>query len=106
MPAEAGIHDFAACIIGKAWIPTPAFAWGRLFVGMTGNGERRVSLSAGGWYSCGIETTIRTCPVIPATGSSARPQASVGIHDIAARIFKSRGYRPEPAAGRLTRWPV
>jgi hypothetical protein len=32
MPAEAGIHDFAACIIGKAWMPT--------FVGMTGNGER------------------------------------------------------------------
>jgi hypothetical protein len=41
MPAEAGIHDFTACINGKAWMPT--------FVGMTGNGGRRVSLS-GGWY--------------------------------------------------------
>jgi hypothetical protein len=41
MPAEAGIHDFAACINGKSWMPT--------FVGMTGNGERRVNLSAG-WY--------------------------------------------------------
>ena len=49
MPAEAGIHDFAACINGKSWMPTPAFAWGRLFVGMTGNGERRVNLPAG-WY--------------------------------------------------------
>src|ERR1700683_3938155 len=42
MPAEAGIHDFAARINGKSWMPT--------FVGMTGNGERRVDLSAG-WYN-------------------------------------------------------
>jgi hypothetical protein len=41
MPAEAGIHGFAACINGKSWMPT--------FVGMTGNGEPRVNLSAG-WY--------------------------------------------------------
>jgi hypothetical protein len=49
MPAAAGIHDFAACINGKSWMPIPAFARGKLFVGMTGNGERRVNLSAG-WY--------------------------------------------------------
>jgi hypothetical protein len=42
MPAAAGIHDFAACINGKSWMPT--------FLGMTGNGERRVSLSAG-WHN-------------------------------------------------------
>ena len=47
--APAGIHDFAACINGKSWMPTPAFARGRFFVGMTRNGERRVNLSAG-WY--------------------------------------------------------
>jgi hypothetical protein len=32
MPAKAGIHDFAACINGKAWMPA--------FVGRTGNGGR------------------------------------------------------------------
>jgi len=41
MPVAAGIHDFAARINGQAWMPT--------FVGMTGNGGRRVSLLAG-WH--------------------------------------------------------
>jgi hypothetical protein len=38
MPAAAAIHDFAARINGKSWMPT--------FVDMMWNGERRVNLSA------------------------------------------------------------
>jgi hypothetical protein len=33
--AGVGIHDFAAHSGEKSWMPTPAFARGRLFVGMT-----------------------------------------------------------------------
>jgi hypothetical protein len=35
MPAKAGIHDFTAHSKEKSWMPTPAFARGRLCVGMT-----------------------------------------------------------------------
>src|SRR5580658_3997059 len=59
MPAEAGIHDFAGCINGKAWMPT--------FVGMTRNGEGRVSLAAG-WYNS-ITGLEKQPPLPPDLGS-------------------------------------
>jgi hypothetical protein len=39
MPTKVGIHGFSERITIKAWMPTPAFAWGRLFVGMTMRGR-------------------------------------------------------------------
>src|ERR1700677_2654276 len=48
MPAKAGIHDFSLLGAAKSWMPTPAFARGRLFVGMTwGPSIAAVSFRAG-----------------------------------------------------------
>jgi hypothetical protein len=43
---------------------------------------------------------------MPTTGSSARWQAQVGIHDYGAARKKGVDGGPEPAPGRLTRGPA
>ena len=53
---KPAIHDFAAAHTVKSWMPTPAFARGRLFVGMTG-GRRSCASLSGAWHY----TSPRNC---------------------------------------------
>src|SRR5277367_6554036 len=87
MAGEARRLRILLRVSGKTWMPTPAFAWGRLFVGMTiRRGRERV---VGGWGEGQRRRTSPPPTLPPPTQAEGEMVAGLGYEPSACLVVGS-----------------